>query len=532
MNWGECQATGQHCNLNWSDPTQAIPASAVCYQGSVPDYYIDVQEVSDIQAGLTFASTNGVPLVVKNTGHDYKGRSSAPGSLSLWTHHLQPDIVLTEDFTPDGCSESYGKAVTYGAGQQWEGLYEFGEANGVFLVGGADLTVGAAGGWVLGGGHSFLSPMFGIGTDNVFEMKAVLPNGTLITANRCQNPDMFFALRGGGGNAFGVVTEVTSRARDTREVQVSFLEQCPTQDADNPLKQVANVIFAASSIQAFNDFLSLATQHANQWASEGWGGGLFAGSGGRTVIAFQVYNMNLTLAEAQASMQPILDFVASGNNSAQTIDAELVTMPTIWQAYQTFLVPILESPGEGVALASRLIPSALFDTAAGQAEVATVLADIANDLTYPTSATQTDPLSVAYTAPLQILFSPPYNYQPTAPGESFSDSSVTPAWRKSTWHAIAIEDFATQSDAVTIDKSFTAVNAAGDKLRALAPDSGAYQNEADVFEPDPAATFWGQANYDRLVSIKKSIDPNNVLTCWDCIGWDSTDDRYKCYPTI
>lgn len=182
-----------------------------------------MQEVSDIQAGLEFASTKGVALVVKNTGHDYKGRSSAPGSLSLWTHNLQPDPVLTDAFTPEGCSASAGKAVTYGAGQQWEGLYEFGEANGVYLVGGADLTVGAAGGWVLGGGHSFLSPSHGLGVDNVLEMQAVLPNGTLITANRCQNQDMFFALRGGGGNAFGVVTEVTSRAWDTQEVQVDYL---------------------------------------------------------------------------------------------------------------------------------------------------------------------------------------------------------------------------------------------------------------------------------------------------------------------
>lgn len=184
---------------------------------------MDVANVSHIQAGIRFAKDFGLPLVVKNTGHDYKGRSSGPGSLALWTHNLQPDIVLSQNFTPSGCDTGAGKAVTYGAGQQWEGLYEFGEANDIFLVGGADLTVGAAGGWLLGGGHGFLTPMFGLGTDNVLQIKAVLPNGTYITANRCQNKDMFFALRGGGGSAFGVVVEVTSRAWDTRRVQVGRL---------------------------------------------------------------------------------------------------------------------------------------------------------------------------------------------------------------------------------------------------------------------------------------------------------------------
>lgn len=162
-----------------------------------------------------------MPLLVKNTGHDYKGRSAGAGALALWTHHVQPQIKLSANFTPAGCHVGAGKAVTYGAGQQWEGLYEFAEANDIFLVGGSDLTVGAAGGWILGGGHGFLSPKFGLGVDNTLQMKIVLPNGTYVTASRCQNRDMFFALRGGGGNAFGVVYEVTSRAWDTREVQVT-----------------------------------------------------------------------------------------------------------------------------------------------------------------------------------------------------------------------------------------------------------------------------------------------------------------------
>lgn len=87
-------------------------------------------------------------------------------------------------------------------------------------------------------------------------------------------------------------------------------------------------------------------------------------------------------------------------------------------------------------------------------------------------------------------------------------------------------------DKVTISTAFTAVHAAGDKLRALAPNSGAYQNEADVFETDPVGAYWGKENYNKLSAIKHAIDPDNILTCWDCIGSVRTDDRYQCYPDI
>lgn len=69
-----------------------------------------------------------------------------------------------------------------------------------------------------------MSQTMGLGVDNALQIKAVLPNGTLVTANRCQNADMFFALRGGGGNAFGIIVETTTRAHPESPLQVSFLK--------------------------------------------------------------------------------------------------------------------------------------------------------------------------------------------------------------------------------------------------------------------------------------------------------------------
>lgn len=72
-----------------------------------------------------------------------------------------------------------GDGVTIGAGQGFQGLYEFAEANDITIVGGSALTVGPAGGWISGGGHSSMSNLFGLGVDNALQIKAVLPNGAL-----------------------------------------------------------------------------------------------------------------------------------------------------------------------------------------------------------------------------------------------------------------------------------------------------------------------------------------------------------------
>jgi hypothetical protein len=67
-NWATCQATGQGCSLNFSNPEQPLATTSTCYQGSVPSYYIPVSKVSDVQAGIAFASASAVPLVVKGSG--------------------------------------------------------------------------------------------------------------------------------------------------------------------------------------------------------------------------------------------------------------------------------------------------------------------------------------------------------------------------------------------------------------------------------------------------------------------------------
>lgn len=106
-----------------------------------------------------------------------------------------------------------------GAGETWEGTYTFAHKHNLAVVGGTCGTVGVAG-WLHGGGHSPLTTKYGMGADNLRQVEIVTPDGAVKIANECQNPDLFFAVRGGGGGTFGVVTNITYRALPLFEVQV------------------------------------------------------------------------------------------------------------------------------------------------------------------------------------------------------------------------------------------------------------------------------------------------------------------------
>lgn len=205
------------------DPTSVMPVNATCFQGSVPNWMINVQSIEDIQAAFKFAQDTKTPLVIKNTGHDWKGRSGAPGSLALWTHNLRSPkvpIVLNCNFKPLNCTDHPQETVLhFGPGETWAGAYQFAESNKLAVLGGTCGTVGIAG-WLHGGGHSPLTPVYGMGVDNVRQIEIVTPRGEVKIANECLNTDLFFAVRGGGGGTFGVVTNITYKAVPRCKIQV------------------------------------------------------------------------------------------------------------------------------------------------------------------------------------------------------------------------------------------------------------------------------------------------------------------------
>ncbi|KAF7357329.1 FAD-binding domain-containing protein [Mycena sanguinolenta] len=219
-----CMSTNSGCLLDTVDPRNPLATQGTsCNQGEISPYYIDIRMAADIQAAFQFARQTGVPLSIKNSGHDYMGRSRRRNSLGIWTHNLQ-SMTYHSQFTPALCRTSY-RAITVGAGITFEQVYEFADDNDSMFIGGYAQTIGASGGVV---DTAFWRLLFGLGVDRVLEIKIVTPDGQLLTANACQNTDLFWALRGGGGGTFGVVVESTHLVEQAIPLQVINMTFIPT----------------------------------------------------------------------------------------------------------------------------------------------------------------------------------------------------------------------------------------------------------------------------------------------------------------
>lgn len=112
-------------------PTTASSASP-CTLGGYPSYAINVSTVAQIQLAVNFARNSNIRFVVKNTGHDFLGKSTGAGALSVWMHHLK-DIAFISEYNSAGYK---GSAVKIGAGVQAEDVYAAAKGFGGTVVGG------------------------------------------------------------------------------------------------------------------------------------------------------------------------------------------------------------------------------------------------------------------------------------------------------------------------------------------------------------------------------------------------------------
>jgi FAD/FMN-containing dehydrogenase len=172
-------------------------AAGQCTQSGYSAYSVNVSNAAQIQLAVNFSRALNLRLVVKNTGHDYNGRSTGKDALSIWTHNLK-DIRYIADYKSSGATYS-GPVMKIGAGVQGFELYEVADKYGVSAVSGicpvSVLTlfhrvsisnmyqsVGIAGGYSTGGGHSPLMQLFGMGADQVIAMEVVTAAGLFVTA--------------------------------------------------------------------------------------------------------------------------------------------------------------------------------------------------------------------------------------------------------------------------------------------------------------------------------------------------------------
>ncbi|MFI5156736.1 MAG: FAD-binding oxidoreductase, partial [Chitinophagales bacterium] len=181
-------------------------------------YAVAAENPADVAAGINFARKHKLRLVVKGGGHSYQGTSNAPDSLLIWTRAMDK-IELHEAFIAKGCeSKSEPQpAVSLGSGCIWMHTYDAVTTKaGRYVQGGGCGTVGVAG-LIQSGGFGSFSKKYGIACAALLEAEIVTADGKLLTVNECNHPDLFWALKGGGGGSFGVITKLVLRTREIPE---------------------------------------------------------------------------------------------------------------------------------------------------------------------------------------------------------------------------------------------------------------------------------------------------------------------------
>ncbi|KAM5368016.1 hypothetical protein ACJZ2D_009730 [Fusarium nematophilum] len=179
-----------------------------CNLGAYPPYVVNATEAGHVQAALKFINRLNLRVSIKNTGHSSK--TVLYGSLSIWTHHMK-HVEFHKDFQSTCGTSSSQNALTVGAGLQDEEIFHAAAKHGMAVVGGTNGDVGLVC-WATGGGHGYLTSEFGMGADNITQAVVVTASGNILTANECENQDLLWAIRRGGGGTFGVITELTFKA--------------------------------------------------------------------------------------------------------------------------------------------------------------------------------------------------------------------------------------------------------------------------------------------------------------------------------
>jgi len=178
--------------------------------GRAPLAVVQARNAADVARTIEFARANDLDLSVRSGGHDMLGASTAAAGVVLDLCHMaQADLDPATGL------------VRVGGGARAGLLYGAGAAHGLVPVLGMSPHVGV-GGLVLGGGIGWISGTQGAAVDHVVSVDVVTADGRFLTADAHQNADLFWALRGGGGN-FGVATGFTLQMRRLDDVMAGTI---------------------------------------------------------------------------------------------------------------------------------------------------------------------------------------------------------------------------------------------------------------------------------------------------------------------
>ena len=369
--------------------------------------------------------------------------------------------------------------MTYGAGVQgWEAI-EATKALGLVTVGGECSTVGVAGGYSQGGGHSALSTNFGLGADNILEMEVVTAEGCIVTASRTENEDLYWALSGGGGGTYGIVVSMTVKAHpDTSVGGAALTFYSSTTTLDN----------FYDGIDAFHQLLP-AMVDAGSMVVYYFTDTFFS------ISPITVYGSNATATKAI-----LAPFAAALDKLDVTYTSSYTTSATYYDHYNTYFGPLpYGNINVGIAqYGGRLISRD----------------NVANN--FPALSAAYRNITKAGTTFIGVAT----NVSSSAITNGVSNS-VLPAWRNALVHATLTLPWnftAPWSEMIALQDEIT--YSIVPQLEAATPNSGAYMNEANFRQIGWKEDFFG-SNYDTLLSIKNKYDPEHLFYGVTNVGSDA-----------
>lgn len=462
-----------------------------CTLGNMASYAIDVDGPETAIAGLRFAQDHNIRLSIKNTGHDYIGRSNGKGSLALWTHHLKTASII-ENYTT---SYYQGPALRAGAGLQFSEAYQAVAARGYRVVGGFCPTVGMVGGYVQSGGYGPLASAYGMAADNALEFEVVTVDGRHLTASRTENADLFWALSGGGGGNYAVVLSLTTKIHADGQVAGASLSFAQDADDNDGHKFWAAVAAFQVRLVELNVIPGLTVS----WSLSTSG------------FAIEVATLpDRPQSDLQAALQP---FLSDLEDLKVTVSAYNTTEhANFYDHYEHYTFPP-EVYATNNSLGGRLIP-------------ATTIRNNLTELVSAYRAIRTDP---GYE---DILISATsLNVSHGRVGNTAGSNAVLPAWRDALYTMNLAIIYPANASTEFLQDVQAQLNEWQALFNPLTPGGGGYMNECTYDNPTWKEDYFGP-NYERLLGIKETYDPHFALWQHTSVGadayWEVAGDGRLC----
>jgi len=327
-------------------------------------------------------------------------------------------------------------------------------------------------------------------SDQVLSIDVVLPSGRFVTATPTQNQDLFWALRGGGGGTFGVVVGMTVKVHPKMKfsgVTWTVLSGPDTNMTDD--------VFWAAMETYWRKF--------PEYADEGSYG--YSTMFSRGPDAGYMWSMlpwmipGISQSEFEAIVAPLF---AEWDALGFQVEPAFFEHDNFYDAWSNHF-PVEAVANSNLHTASRLFPRANWESPALLNETLAAIRGVVEE----------------GSALIQ------YNMNGAVRGNT-PDSAVNPAWREVLMYGIFGSMWADGTPLAEVEAINKRVTYDWmERLRKVTPGSGGYLNEGDVMEPNFQQAFYG-TNYDRLLSIKKQVDPRDLLwapTAVGSEGWYVTD---------